>query len=78
MDPVDDVARMRCLLLVIDAIDHLHDQRIVHADIRPANVLVTGEFAIKLADFGISHYLNAYESVSFTTALDCSNFNSNK
>jgi serine/threonine protein kinase len=44
-------ARFRQLLL---ALEHLHARRIVHLDVKPANLLAARDGALKLADFGIA------------------------
>lgn len=41
------------------ALQFAHQQLVVHADIKPSNVLVTADGSVKLVDFGISHLLNA-------------------
>eukprot|EP00456_Euglypha_rotunda_P058819 TRINITY_DN4895_c0_g1_i3.p1 TRINITY_DN4895_c0_g1~~TRINITY_DN4895_c0_g1_i3.p1 ORF type:complete len:203 (-),score=15.46 TRINITY_DN4895_c0_g1_i3:14-622(-) len=46
---------LRCTLL---ALCHLHENKIVHRDIKAANILLTLNGMVKLTDFGISHVLS--------------------
>ena len=40
---------------ILLALEVIHDKGIVHADLKPSNVLMTGrEYDLKLTDFGIS------------------------
>ncbi len=39
------------------AVDHAHRQGIIHRDLRPPNVLVSGAGVLKVADFGTSRFL---------------------
>ena len=42
------------------ALEVIHDKGIVHADLKPSNVLMTGrDYDLKLTDFGISQNLSA-------------------
>lgn len=44
----------RTLLDVLGALDHAHQHRIVHRDVKPENILIDAVGAIKLTDFGIA------------------------
>jgi serine/threonine-protein kinase len=54
--PVERAVGLVCQLL--EALEHAHARGLVHGDLKPGNVLVTGEGGhdgIKLADFGLAH-----------------------
>lgn len=42
---------------ICNAMDHAHRQGVIHRDLRPANVLVTDNDMLKVADFGTSRFL---------------------
>jgi serine/threonine-protein kinase len=42
---------------ICNAVDHAHRQGVIHRDLRPANVLVTADGVVKVADFGTSRFL---------------------
>jgi serine/threonine-protein kinase len=42
---------------ICNAIDHAHQQGVIHRDLRPANVLVSETGVLKVADFGTSRFL---------------------
>lgn len=39
---------------IILAVNHLHENKIIHRDIKPCNILIDEKADIKLADFGLS------------------------
>jgi len=39
-------------------IEYLHFNKIIHRDIKPSNILITHDNKIKIADFGVSRFLN--------------------
>jgi len=42
---------------ICNAVDHAHNQGVIHRDLRPANVLVSESGLVKVADFGTSRLL---------------------
>lgn len=63
--------RIGLLRQVADALTHAHRRLIVHADIKPSNVLVDGGGRARLLDFGIGRWLSDAESTA-QRALRCS------
>ena len=42
---------------LINGLEYLHNKNIIHCDIKPANILFSKNFILKIADFGSSFYL---------------------
>ena len=51
-------SRLRIFMRVAMAVQHAHENLIVHRDIKPDNILVTAEGNPKLLDFGIAKLVN--------------------
>ncbi|MBS9533558.1 serine/threonine protein kinase [Mycobacterium sp. M1] len=64
--PVADVVEM--VTAVAQALDYAHRHRLLHRDVKPANILLTDESArrILLADFGIARRLDAISGLTAT------------
>ncbi len=53
--------RLKLLLQVCDALQYAHSNLVVHRDLKPGNILVTGEGNVRLLDFGVARLLVAAE-----------------
>jgi serine/threonine protein kinase len=51
------------VIQVLEGLDYLHHNGIVHCNLNAANILMTQSGEVKLSDFGISLYLRAIEHV---------------
>lgn len=49
----------RLLFEIAEGLQYLHEQRIVHGDLRGANLLLDQDCHVLLADFGLSQYVDA-------------------
>jgi serine/threonine protein kinase len=67
--PALSAAQLRyCVREIANGIAHLHSKRIVHQDIKPANILLSKSGRVVITDFGMSHSFSA-PAVVFGTPL---------
>src|ERR1019366_2391940 len=60
--------RLRLFLRVCDAVGYAHRNLVVHLDLKPSNILVTPDGAVKLLDFGTSKLIQP-DSLLTTTVM---------
>lgn len=46
------------------AMKNMHDQRIIHRDIKPRNIFVTKDNVLKLGDFGLATWMGSKSKTS--------------
>ncbi|CAA7410055.1 unnamed protein product [Spirodela intermedia] len=65
-------ARLRIALEAAQGLDYLHcgcKPPIVHRDVKPSNILLTNNFEVKLADFGLSRSFTNEEATHISTLI---------
>jgi serine/threonine protein kinase len=61
------------MLQVLDALASAHGLGVIHQDIKPANIMLTPEMRVKVADFGISRFVNT-EITSISSSMGTPNY----
>jgi len=61
--------RQRCelFLKVCEAVSYAHRSLVVHRDLKPGNIFITGEGVPKLLDFGVAKLVESDRDTSFTS-----------
>jgi eukaryotic-like serine/threonine-protein kinase len=61
---VDVRGKLRLFLQVCSAVQHAHQNLVIHRDLKPGNILVTPAGQVRLLDFGIAKLVNPTLSVA--------------
>jgi serine/threonine-protein kinase len=64
---------VRIMLQVLDALASAHTLGVIHQDIKPANIMLTPDMRVKVADFGISRFANT-EVTSASSSMGTPNY----
>ena len=64
---------VRIMLQVLDALASAHDQGVIHQDVKPANIMLTPDMRVKVADFGICRFVDAEVTVT-TSSMGTPNY----
>ena len=65
--PVEDSIQM--LMPIIESLNRVHDEGIIHRDIAPDNIFITNDGKVKLIDFGAARYATTSRSRSLTVII---------
>lgn len=57
--PLEPLEAIDYLIQILDALEHAHENQVIHRDIKPHNILVTKGGKVKVTDFGIAQAASA-------------------
>jgi len=66
--PPDLLEALEIAIDIADAVGEIHNQHIIHKDLKPQNILINGERKIKVIDFGIATQLSKEVQQTFNPA----------
>ncbi len=69
MGPLDEQDAVAMLMPIMESLQAVHTEGIIHRDIAPDNIFLTDDGEIKLIDFGASRYATTSHSRSLTVVI---------
>ncbi len=63
---VDEAKALRIIVPVLEALQVIHSQKMLHRDVSPSNIMLLKDGDVKLLDFGSARYTNTDYSQSLT------------
>ena len=57
-DPIPEDCIIAYCTQILQALQHAHQMKVIHRDIKPQNILLSDRDCIKVADFGVSKVLS--------------------
>ncbi len=63
-NPMNEQEAIRIVTHVADALGHSHKQGLIHRDVKPKNIMITKEGAVKLADMGLAREVSDFATAN--------------
>ena len=61
----EDIVKKQYIKPLLNAVEYLHDNNIIHCDIKPENILIMGDGTLKLCDLGLAIDTNIHTPNKF-------------
>lgn len=66
---LDAAQKKHLALQLFEGLDYLHKRGVLHRDIKAANILVSNEGVLKLADFGLARFYAKHHQLDYTNRV---------